>query len=50
MNYKDYLNKEIDRVNSNTPHAESYKRYLKYAKKIKRHQMVDRIVEILPNK
>jgi hypothetical protein len=50
MNYKDYLNKEIDRVTSTTPEAQSYKRYLKYAKKIKRNKMLFIDVELLSNK
>jgi hypothetical protein len=48
--YTDYLNKEIERVTSTTQHAESYKRYLKYAKKIKRNQMLFIDVELLSNK
>ncbi len=44
--YTDYLNREIERVTLTTREAQSYKSYLKYAKKIKRSRMLDIDVEI----
>lgn len=47
MNYSDYLEIEISRVKGQSIYAQSYKKYLKYAKKIKRREILDISVEIL---
>lgn len=47
MNYSDYLEIEIKRVKGQSIHAQSYKNYLKHAKKIKRKEILDTSVEIL---
>jgi hypothetical protein len=47
MNYSDYLDIEIKRVKGQSIYARNYKQYLKYAKKIKRREILDISVEIL---
>lgn len=47
MCYKDFLQQEIDRISGSTIQAQSYKNYCKYAKKIRRREILDISVEIL---
>ena len=43
--YKDYLNAEIERVIGDDKYKQEYRNFLKYSKKIKRRQMVQRIID-----
>ena len=43
--YRDYLNVEIERVIGDDQHKQEYRNFLKYSKKIKRKNMVQRIID-----